>query len=407
MSEDSPVAANLARLREDRGLTQAELAAKSGISRTTIGRIEQGRLAPGSRLLLDLGRVLGAGLGDLVSSVRPLGSVRFPTRGPLRGRRQILAEVSQWLDAYEMLEEALDDRRPNRFPFPSPFGSEPARRRGAPPDPAAMARAAREGAGLSPEEPIRDLCGRLDRNGVGVLVLQKDRPTFFGLSVGPENGGPAIAVNAWDGFSVERWIFTAVQQLGHLLLHPDEYAHEGAVVPVASSTESEADAFASEFLMPEAGFAPAWDASWARPLLDRVLWTKRRFFVSYRTVLHRVVSTGRAGPEAWGRFRAQYWTRYSARLGVDPGMADPDRPPPGSEESWSWAHVEEPFGLTEFDFMETRLHRLVRRAVEQHEISLSRGAEILGLSLVPMRELARHWYEFSPPPPIPDEMLDW
>lgn len=402
MSEESPVAANLARLREDRGLTQAELAAKSGVSRATVRRIEQGRLWPEGSALHDLGRVLGAKYVDLMSSVRPLRSVRFPTKGRLRGRRQILAEVSLWLDAYDMLEEALDERRTVRFPFPSDAAGAP----GARPDPAATARAAREAVGLSPEKPIPNLCARLDGNGVGVLLLRKDRPTFFGLSIGPEQGGPAVVVNAWAGFSVERWIFSAAQQLGHLLLHPGQYRPEETPAPHESSAESAADDFASEFLMPEAGFAPAWDASCGRPLLDRVLWTKRLFFVSYRTVLRRVVSTGRAGPEAWSRFRAQYWTRYSTRLGVDPGMPDLDRPPPGSEESWSWAQVEEPFGLTEFDFVETRLHRLVRRAVEKAEISMSRGAEILGLRLIPMRELVRHWYEFSPPPPPPDGDFD-
>jgi predicted HTH domain antitoxin len=43
------------------------------------------------------------------------------------------------------------------------------------------------------------------------------------------------------------------------------------------------------------------------------------------------------------------------------------------------------------DFREDRLSRLVRRAVEQDIISLSRGAEILGLQLEQMRALAATW----------------
>lgn len=42
---------------------------------------------------------------------------------------------------------------------------------------------------------------------------------FFGLSIGPADGGPAVVVNVWDGISVERWIFTAAHELGHLVLH--------------------------------------------------------------------------------------------------------------------------------------------------------------------------------------------
>lgn len=401
------VGSNLARLRLDRGLSQAALAEAAGVSRVAVRQTERGMVVPRTRTLIALAQVLGTSLGDLVTPVRPLRSVRFPTRGRLPGRQQILAEVSQWLHAYHMLEEALDDRRTPRFPFRSPFISEAARRPGARSDPTAMAHAAREAAGLSPEEPVPGLCRRLDGNGIGVLLLRKERPTFFGLSLGPEQGGPAVAVNAWEGFPVERWIFTAAQQLGHLLLHPDEYGPEGTEASMASSTESEADAFAGEFLMPEAGFVPAWDSSCGLPLLDRVLWIKRLFFVSYRTVLHRVVSTGRGGPEIRGSFREQYEARFNAGLGVDPKMEDPDRPLPGSEESWNWARTEEPFGLIELDFRENRLRYLVRRAVEEREISMSRGAEILGLHLEDLREWAQHWYESSPPPPVPDETLDW
>ena len=41
--------------------------------------------------------------------------------------------------------------------------------------------------------------------------------------------------------------------------------------------------------------------------------------------------------------------------------------------------------------MQDRLSRLVRQAVEQERISLDRGAEILGLSLLDMRDLAASW----------------
>lgn len=40
---------------------------------------------------------------------------------------------------------------------------------------------------------------------------------FFGLSAAKQDGGPAVAVNAWDRVSVEGWIFTAQVGLGSLL----------------------------------------------------------------------------------------------------------------------------------------------------------------------------------------------
>ncbi len=47
--------------------------------------------------------------------------------------------------------------------------------------------------------------------------------------------------------------------------------------------------------------------------------------------------------------------------------------------------------LSKADFVEDRLSRLVRRAIDKSAITLSRGAEILGLSLQEMRELSASW----------------
>jgi hypothetical protein len=32
------------------------------------------------------------------------------------------------------------------------------------------------------------------------------------------DGGPAVVVNVWGRLSVERWIFTAAHELGHLMI---------------------------------------------------------------------------------------------------------------------------------------------------------------------------------------------
>ena len=67
----------------------------------------------------------------------------------------------------------------------------------------------------------------------------------------------------WDRISVERWIFTAAHELGHLLRHPSEYLCDAATG--SQDAEREADAFASEFLMPEKAFRPEWHATRGQP----------------------------------------------------------------------------------------------------------------------------------------------
>ena len=51
----------------------------------------------------------------------------------------------------------------------------------------------------------------------------------------------------------------------------------------------------------------------------------------------------------------------------------------------------EPLGLKSIDFQEDRFNRLVREALELDKISLSRAAEILGISLQEMLTLFHNW----------------
>ena len=378
--EAAAIRENLARLRLDREWTQRRLAGRAGLSRAAVGRIERGLVTPRTETLEALASALGVGLGDLVLPVRPLRSVRFRALAPGLGREQILAEASKWLDGYRLLEERLGD---------SPeFGFRSARRRNPAESPRAVAGAARNAVDLSPDAPVPDLCRLLEDHGVKVLPLRTQRDSFSGLSVGPEDGGPAVVVNTGERIPVERRIFTAARELGHLLLHSDEYDRAAAIPPEADTRKSEqaADAFAGEFLMPETAFGPAWDATRGDPFPSRVLKVGRLFRVSYRTVLDRLIVTGRATREAWDTFRAGHEERY----GRAPDETGETFPLTESEARTS-RRADEPDGLSVNGFGGNRLFRLVRRGIEEEVITLGRAAEILGLRRVALRGWMRGW----------------
>ncbi len=375
MAEGAHIAANVARLRLDRQLTQEALATKAGLSRVALGKIERGSVVPRARTLVDLAKALAVPIGELVTPVRPLENVRFRARTRVHAREQILAEVSRWLDAYTGLEADLNEYLPFRFQCPS------SRCR----DPVETARAARRVVGLGPEEPVHDICGLLEENGVKLLLLETKRDSFFGLSVGADDGGPAVVVNTWDRISVERWIFTAAHELGHLLLHPSEYQRDATELPIQA--EREADAFASEFLMPEAAFAAEWDETRGHSLLVRVLKVKRIFRVSYKTVLYRLVESGRDTRDVWRAFQGQHRGYFGKTL----RKTDEPECLRKSEFAWNWSRSGEPAGLIRHDFIEDRLSRLVRKALEAEHVSLGRAAEILGLARDEMRVQAREW----------------
>ena len=95
MRQRTAIPANVARLRLDRRLTQANLAERAGLSRVALGKIERGAVLPRARTLVALARALGVPVRELVVPVRPLRNVRFRAHSRMYGREQTLAEVSE------------------------------------------------------------------------------------------------------------------------------------------------------------------------------------------------------------------------------------------------------------------------------------------------------------------------
>jgi len=379
------ISANLLRIRKDKGITQEVLAENAGISRGAYRNVEKGRSLPQADTLKSIASVLGVHLKELLRPVRTLERVRFRSLKRLKSRDQILSEVTRWLSDFSDLENLVGDNSSHGLDSLWSFVNESKSR-----DIVAIASKAREYFGLSGREPVHDICGLLESEGIKVYSLQVSSDAFMGLSVSEDDGGPAVIVNTWDRLPVETWIFSAAHELGHLLLHMGAYdvseAQEDKV------QESEADEFASHFLMPDESFRSEWDDTAGLPLLDRVFKVKRVFRVSWRTVLYRVTQLVPSDKRifVWQRFNQEYKIRKGSSL------LKHDEPYGINREIYQDIHGSrpsgrEPEGMYSHDFQEDRLSRLVRRAVEDDVISLSRASEILQISLGEMRELSASW----------------
>lgn len=384
--EISVVAANVRRVRLARGFSQGKVAELAGISRPAYQNIEKGVSVPRVDTLQNIARALGVKLQDLLTPVKSLSVVRFRAQKRMSSREQVLVEVARWLEDFEELEGLVGEK------VPYVLGELAKRLRGDLNAGRAVRAAgeARRALGLSDGEPICDICGLLESAGVKVYPISHASEGFFGLSVGQDDGGPAIVVNVWDRISVERWIFSAAHELGHLLLHLDAYDVRQAAEDIRE--EAEANEFASHFLMPQSAFDREWGEAVGLPLVDRVLKVKRIFKVSYKTVLYRLVESGKVSNDIWKRFNAAYKSRTGRSLD------NKDEPLPVAANDF-WASMPEPHrahepdGLSAFDFVEDRLSRLVHLAIEREKITMARGAEILGLSLDAMRERVASWTE--------------
>jgi hypothetical protein len=115
---------------------------------------------------------------------------------------------------------------------------------------------------------------------------------------------------------------------------------------------------------------------------------KRIFRVSYKTVLYRLSEKGYPG--VWPRVTVQAKARFGRPLErtVEPDPLDP------SARGWSAPEPlrgREPLELDPSDFLPDRRQRLIRKALEDHKISLGRAAEILGVDLREMRSMHQAW----------------
>lgn len=361
------LAQNVRRLRTAKRFSQNALADAAGLSLPAIKNLELAKNEPRMRTVQAIARALDVKLQELFLPVRELQTVRFRSARRMQNRENILAEVSRWLDDFNYLEKALNAR--------VPFNLKQVRAQCSRDRIVEAADRCRKKLGVKTGEPIHDICGLLEHAGVKVLSVPMASDGFFGLSVGEEDGGPAVVVNVWERISVERRIFSAAHELGHLILHLDAYD----VIQTAENKkeEREADLFAGHFLMPDDGFRKEWNEASGLHSVDRVFKIKRIFRVSYKTVLVRLIEHKAADSSIWMRFQKAYQQKFNRRL-------------PFKEEPMS-INSTEPFGLQRFDFFEDRFSRLTREAVEKDKISLSRGAEMLGIGIEDMQDLLQNW----------------
>lgn len=363
------ISQNVKRFRADRRLTQAGLAESSGLSLPAIKKIEGAKVAPRVDSLQSVSAALGVRLQDLFAAPRGLKTVRFRSNKKMRNREGIISDIARWLEDFSFLEETLNQSRQFRFEGVGQDAGKLSRDKVI-----AAADQCREILGLKPTEPIHDISGLLESSGVKLKLFSMASDGFFGLSVAEDDGGPAIVINVWDKIPTERCIFSAAHELGHLVLHHDAY--DVSRIEEDKEEEKQADLFASHFLMPNDAFIKEWNEAAGLAFLDRVFKVKRIFRVSYKTILFRLVELDAVDGSIWPKFYTSYTRKYKASLA---GHKEP------------MGLTNEPFRMDRYDFFEDRLSLLTRRAVEDEKISLSRGAEILNITIEEMQELLNDW----------------
>ncbi len=378
------ISPNLRHYRKVNDFSKSQLAKMVGISENKYKKIESGVLEVSAGDLYNLSIALNVRFYKLMRPIRNLRTVRFRSNQNLNGRNRILLNVEQWLEDFDAIEELLDDRIPFKFTSISK------KFEGSSGNGVSAARMVRESLGLGQEQPIVNICKLLEDSGVKVGEQVVTTPGFYGLSVGKPDGGPAIVINTFSQIPVERWIYTAAHELGHIILHQTDF--DVSKTMEEENHEIEADEFALEFLMPKEYFMKEWEKTSGLAIIDRVWELKQAFRVGYLNVLQRLEGNYFDIESISSQFYTDYGMRHRKTL------YHSDEPMPLSSSvfrsCFSNKNLKGASGnLLRVEIVNNRLLCLVKKALERDIISVGRGAEILKLTRTDMRKLLNSWVE--------------
>lgn len=379
--------------REAVGLSVRKLAEQLGASRNTITNYEQGHTVPSTTDLVRLAAALGCTLVDLLD----LPAAQPPQRLAICAQqtRQIAPEVAvlaqKYLRAYAEIE-AICGVRPQR-----PLRQAPVALIGPKLDLriAATAERVREDCGFAELGPA-NIVQALENLGVRCIFCHQQALGLDAISV--EQGEASLVLLPDRAPVIERIIFGAAQELGHLVLHPGLFAATPRMVDNARDYEHEAEVFAISFLVPEGRLLQMWqDERLARLPVERALLVlKERFQVGFWVLAERVRGLGLTevpGPALTVRVKRLLDREGRAsRLGLEP------QPLPASALCRS-----------------TRFERLVYSAFVQKEIGVAKVAELLQLTVDDAKQRTAAWLkprveleseppDASPPEPQPRTM---
>lgn len=272
------------------GLTQAELAERSGLAQGTLSKLEQGLRPVSDAIVERLSNALDCPPSFFCRPDRlygaPMSAHPFFRKKASVGRlpvERLIAELNVRIGHIRTLLQSADLEP--ELPFPEYDVDEEG---GA----EAVARHVRR-AWYMPAGPVSNLTEFAERAGCVVVYCEMPDAGIDGVSYRIAGLPPMIFLN--EARPADRLRFSLAHEIGHLVMH----RYPGA------SMEDEADAFASELLMPAADIAPYLSGL----TLDRAMGMKPFWRVSMGALIVRASTLGRidAGKSQW------LWRQMSAR----------------------------------------------------------------------------------------------
>lgn len=340
------ISENIKYYRYINNLTQEGLARASGVSLPTVKKAEGGASLRLSTLKA-LAQALDISIDELAKPSRRLKTARFRVSRELRSKEELVSVVISRLEDYNRLEKITGKYLPETV-----FSGTHLK-------PVEQAGKCRQTAGLDMLSPVIDVEKTVSALGVKLLSVNINTEKLSSLSVGRQDGGPAVVLVDNGHKSYEQAVFSIFHELGHMFMHRNiDKAIDDKVI---KAEEDEADMFALHFLIPQEGLKLHWEANKGLHWTDRVMKIKHIFGVSYLAVLKRLGNY----KELVKLFKADYG-------GV-------------------LKEGKEPETLHKKLYAEQRLGELAVEAVLAGKLTAAEGAEILQMDESGMKRLCRNY----------------
>ncbi len=231
---------NRERLRQARelaGFTQSHLAEQVQVEQSLIAQIESGRKQPSERTLESIALATGfppSFFKQSSGSDFPAGSLLFRAHASV-GKLQ-RAQAHRYAEILYEVAQKMEGRL-RTLPLRLPRVAGP---------PSEAAKLTRSELGLSPDRPVPNVINVCEKGGLLILALPvtlEGRDAFSGWT-GLEPAKPVIVISS--GKPADRIRFSVAHELGHLVMHCGWQGEP-------KQLETDANAFAAEFLLPEDG----------------------------------------------------------------------------------------------------------------------------------------------------------
>lgn len=241
---------NVRLLREARMMTAKKLSVESGVSPSTISKVERGQADLSSDVAEKLAKALGTTASALNSPVAPLESPVFfrSMTAASKSARAAQASRSEMADALvTVLDSLLDfptlDFRPLNVSSVDEISNSAIED---------AARRLRSDWSLG-SAPIQNLVATAEAHGIIVCMCSFGVETLDAFSRMGSTGRPIAMINT-DRGNAFRWRFDLAHEIGHMVLHRGLDEADSVTPDVRKIMEAQSHRFAGALLLPEDSF---------------------------------------------------------------------------------------------------------------------------------------------------------